>query len=539
MKIKKFLALLLACAMLMSVLVACGKQEEAAEPEAPESAPAEQEAPVEEASKEVVFPLEEKMTFTVFAAEQNSETTNIPNNLAWQKAFEMANIDFEFTEIVSFTDVAEKRNLVINSGDYPEVFMRCNLEADKYGEEGILIPLEDLIREYAPNLTKKLDELNGWGHLQSPDGHIYAMPNISVAQPGYPPIWINKAWLDNLGLEEPKSYDDLYNVLKAFKEQDANGNGDPNDEIPYFPTSGWPMWELIVYEDFLNERGADVGIKDGEVFHLKYSESYKDILAFGAKLYQEGLMYKDAYTTNEEQRVAIAQSTTDNTVGMFADWAPYFVVGNDIAKDAEYIWLKPFQEGTLALQDSVSKHGLYITDKCKNPEVIVAFCDYFYSEEGAILRAMGVEGETYKMHEDGTFEYLVGNGYGDTVTDVRNNNTINNNSIFGAMPDLYYNMKATEGSELEAHLRSERGTVAPMCAPFPALALTAEENDQIATILTDMNLYAATYEAEVVTGVKDLEATWDEYMATMKNMGADTVNAVYQAAYDREMAANN
>ena len=48
--------------------------------------------------------------------------------------------------------------------------------------------------------------------------------------------WINKRWMDNLGLQEPKSLDELYEVLKAFKEEDANGNGDPNDEIPLTAT---------------------------------------------------------------------------------------------------------------------------------------------------------------------------------------------------------------------------------------------------------------------------------------------------------------
>ena len=69
--------------------------------------------------------------------------------------------------------------------------------------------------------------------VTNPDGHIYTLPGKKPLRPkGCDTPFINKAWLDRLGLEMPTTVDEWYEVLKAFKEQDANGNGDPNDEIP-------------------------------------------------------------------------------------------------------------------------------------------------------------------------------------------------------------------------------------------------------------------------------------------------------------------
>ncbi len=86
-----------------------------------------------------------------------------------------------------------------------------------YGEQGILIPLENLISEYAPNLSKILKERPEIKTaITANDGHIYSLPvisqNMSIVQ-----NCINKSWLDKLGLAEPETADELYTVLKAFR----------------------------------------------------------------------------------------------------------------------------------------------------------------------------------------------------------------------------------------------------------------------------------------------------------------------------------
>ena len=71
-------------------------------------------------------------------------------------------------------------------------------------------------------------------YITTPDGNIYSLPNIdgSLHVQYNMKLWINTQWLDNLGLDMPTTTEEFYEVMKAFKEKDANGNGDPNDEIP-------------------------------------------------------------------------------------------------------------------------------------------------------------------------------------------------------------------------------------------------------------------------------------------------------------------
>lgn len=115
---------------------------------------------------------------------------------------------------------------------------------------------------------------------------------------------INKKWLDNLGLEVPETLDDLYNVLKAFKEQDANGNGDPNDEIPISGAKGLSM-------DLLNPFGiTDVNGKrmlvaeDGTLSYYPITEQYKEGLKWLNKLYQEGIIDAEAFTQDDTMLTA-------------------------------------------------------------------------------------------------------------------------------------------------------------------------------------------------------------------------------------------
>jgi len=117
---------------------------------------------------------------------------------AMLKALEQANFEVEFIDVLG-ADLAEKTALVLQSGEYPDFFYKCGLDTGKYGQQGVLIPLEDLIREHAPHLTALLDEKDAWKYITAADGHVYGMPEIDAPGSGQV-MWINQTWMDNLGL---------------------------------------------------------------------------------------------------------------------------------------------------------------------------------------------------------------------------------------------------------------------------------------------------------------------------------------------------
>lgn len=544
MKIKKVTAFFLAAAMAMSVMTGCGSNGSSAsenDSKSSESKPAEEskeekeesDASAESAGGEeasggsITFPLAETMEFTSFSGMNQSYT--LPDTLAMQEAMSRANINITFDSVLS-ADLTEKRNLMLASGEYPDMLFKSGIgmgDLTKYGGQGILIPLEDLIHEYMPNLTAKLDEIDGWQYLTSPDGHIYSIPEIS-ARGEINLFWLNKKWLDNLSLEEPKSMDDLYEVLKAFKEQDANGNGDPEDEIPFSLTQG-DYLGLLKYSGFSYDEGSMCAVIDGKLTYVPTTDYFREYVAYLAKLYQEGLLEQTSFTQGGEQQQATGQS--GDVYGSFWTMGAFLTVGRD--NDDDYVVMTPFHEDTYPIITGIKVGTMAITDACEHPEVLMAWADYLYSEEGGILAWMGVEGKTYQVADNGKWEWMLGGEYGDDIATVRSSATIqgaqNHPSI---QPDFWFEMSPEVDAD-EVYLNNERQRIAGLGkVPLPMMAYTEEDNAQIATFRADIDGYINQFIAQVCTGEVDLESGWDTYLETMEAMGASALAELHEKTYN-------
>ena len=132
----------------------------------------------------------------------------------------------------------QKLNLVLASGELPDVIINFGIPLDQQqtlADQGLIIPVDDLIAKYGDEFAKVLEDMPQIKEVYSlSDGKMYSLPHINecyhctLSQKA----WIYKPWLDKLGLEVPTTTDELYTVLKAFKEKDPNGNGKA-DEIPW------------------------------------------------------------------------------------------------------------------------------------------------------------------------------------------------------------------------------------------------------------------------------------------------------------------
>lgn len=550
MKSKKVIALTMTAALSLSALTGCGGKDSqgssagndkssaegsssAAKEESPEEGNAEDEpggAEEENTSDTITFPLAETMTFTAFAG-MNGDYT-LTDNIAMQKSLVDANINIEFTNVLG-ADLEEKRNLVLNSGEYPDIFIKSYIDADKYGMQGVIIPLEDLMRQYAPNLTALLDERDGWQYITASDGHVYSFPHVGNQGASNPYFWINQKWMNNLNLKEPTSYEELYDVLKAFKEQDANGNGDPNDEIPLFCNTFCNPLMLMQYQSFPYSAWEKLGIIDGKLAYVPATEEYKEFLAFVTRLYQDGLMDPNSFTQPHEQQAPTGQS--GDVLGSFFDAGAFLTVGRD--RDEDYIALTPWDD-CLQLSPGISKGGAAITDACEHPEVVVAWLDTFYTEEGGRLAWMGVEGETYQYNSDGEWEWILGNGHGDDISTVRASSTIQGAQTHPSVePEAWSTQMSPSIDPDEAYLGQQARKVwAHGVVPLPNLVFTEEQNAELSVIKTDIDSYITEYMAKVATGETTLEDSWDEYIETLKAMGMDRMFEIYQEVYDAAIA---
>lgn len=463
--------------------------------------------------------------------------------MLWNEYEKMTDINIDW-ETIQIEGLTEKRNLLMTGGDYPEMFFASAFSKTdllKYGQQGIFLPLNDLIDQYAPNFKKILEENPSIAAgVTLADGKIYGFPtiydpNFAGLQAGTP--WIKKDWLDNLGLEEPQTTDEFYEVLKAFKENDPNGNGEADEQA-------WGgLYGIDEYINFL--RGSFGLNKQGTMnIYLDFEEGtenfrfvpatdgYKELLQYLNKLYSEGLIHKDVFTTTPQDFMAEASR---KEYGVLNGIDP-----GELFKFTGYVGV-PVLEGPngdkeyTAVTNGLGNLGMFVlTDKAENPEAMVRWIDYFYGDEGTKMFFMGFEGVTYEEDANGDFKYL------DTITD--NPDGLNMDqaiSEYLTWPGGYYPGIVKEEFFQGAESNEASTLNAEKAMPYtlsndkvlPGLNYTVEQNDEVSAILTDIQTYVKEMNAAFITGKEDF-SKWDEYKKTLEKMGVDRYLEIAQEAYE-------
>ncbi|UJF34817.1 extracellular solute-binding protein [Paenibacillus hexagrammi] len=328
--------------------------------------------------------------------------------LVFREYEKMTNVKVEFNAIPE--ELYEDRlKMMLTGSDLPDAFMKGALEpvdVAEYGANGTLIPLEDLIDRYAPNLKKLLhDYPEVRAAAYSADGHIYSIPSIvTLSSALSDKHWINKAWLEKSGLPAPVTTDQLRDVLRAFKNQDMNGNGIADDEIPM---TGEDIQQII--DNFSGafglqlQMGYALNIEDGHVRIWLTSDRYKLLLQYLAGLYAEGLLDKDIFDSNYKvffpkitpDRVGVFHNQTDD---IFSGYYKHFM--------ALPPWKGPLGDQLKNQRPMARDFGAFaITSANPFPEITMRWIDYFYGKEGSFFFRMGIEGKTYLKQPDGSYTY--------------------------------------------------------------------------------------------------------------------------------------
>jgi putative aldouronate transport system substrate-binding protein len=449
-----------------------------------------------------------------------------------------SNVDIVW-EVKSSSDWNEQKSLLFASRDMPDIAIgnQTFTTTDISSNRDYFIPLDGLIDAYMPNLKAAFAETPELRRAcTAPDGKIYTLPARLPARPiTRNMLIINKAWLDRLGLAEPQTLDELYQVLKAFKEQDANGNGDPNDEIPC--TDGYGM-DFLTPFGILDCNETNLMIKDGKVVDIRAIPEYREGIAFMARLYADGLLDPEMFTQDDTMRNGKYQSPGVSRVGMSFQWTPDAVFG---AWSGEYIALAPLigPDGKRYAQGdpngvwAISGNEMAITTACAYPEAAARWADQFYTNEAAIQNFWGPIGVVIKANSDGTYE--LNTPPAGTSADawywdqsLRDFGPGYASPAFESM--LKLNPESGDGFKLEID-RLSREYVSP---PFPRISYTADELDELAILSSDIASYMDRSRSKWITegGVAE---EWEAYMAQLNRMGLERYLAIHEAAYRRYM----
>ena len=275
-------------------------------------------------------------------------------------------------------------------------------DANKYGDQGFILDLMQY-KELLPNLlavNEKYPDLLAVS--QTSDGKLYAtgaLANPFTADATYR-TFLNKKYIDNLKIEIPKTIDEYTAMLKRFRDEDADGDGDKTNEVPLDYKYCNTMTDRLLMGTFgVTSNNSAFPLHegdDGKVTML--DDHYKEFLRYLTMLYEEGLMDKNAFSiSNEESNAQIAA----DKVGAYAHWAPFVAYSTDSTEDINlaygYMSLSSQYNGNqqlVVLNPTVSDTvRAFISTKTQYPEACVRFYDFLFTEDGNTSVSTGVPTE--------------------------------------------------------------------------------------------------------------------------------------------------
>lgn len=462
----------------------------------------------------------------------------------------------------------EKLNLVLASGDYPDVFFGMgitpNLEAQYGVDQQIFRPLDDLINKYAPNFNNNLlDKYKSVkGGITSIDGQIYALPTWNDCYHCNYALkyWINHDWLNKLGLKKPTTTEEFYQVLKAFKEQDPNGNG-LADEIPLSGSNTWHGFlEPFIMNAFILDPDDDdkelrTIVRNGKVMTITNTEEYREGLRYIKRLYDEGLIGEGSFTQKADQLKQIATNPDAELVGTIPGGFAGLIIDSTAMPDRyrHYSALSPLEgpsglRQTTKFNSALQTGNFLISATNKYPEAAMRWADFLYTSEGQLRRSGMREGIDYVVAKDGEVGI---NGLQAKIKrltpysqEVQNFGLswlgieyLPEEDRLGEVINQDVDRYTPEGFEMMLYERS-----AEQYAPYvsdiekrlPPTRLSVEENDQIQIIKVELKKYMKESRLKFLLGGWDLDKNWDQYVKGLENLGINEYYEVLQKAYDRQ-----
>ncbi|MBQ4110036.1 MAG: extracellular solute-binding protein [Clostridia bacterium] len=431
---------------------------------------------------------------------------------------------------------AEAFSLMIASNELPDI-IEYNWAKALGGpsssiNDKIIIPLNDLLPEYAPSLNAFLKENPDIDKMVKTDeGQYYVFPFIREDPYLSIPIGpiIRRDWLEELGLETPVTTADWENMLIQFRDKKGAAA----------PLTATGLRYILFLVGCTNEFYID----NGKVKFGPAEPEYKEGLTILHRWFETGLLDKNYVSTDRTMQDAnMLNDKSGATLGAggsgLGKWLETMAPKNTsfdlvgvrypIVKEGDKARFGPF-ESAYPMSNSAA-----ITTACKTPELAAKLLDYTYTEEGHILTNFGVEGKSFN-YVDGypTYSEIVTNNP-DGLTMNQALTIYSRANVAGpCINDKRYleqfYAKPQQKEALNAWLESYD---ASMAALMPSVSLTPEESQDYANLYNEIQKCRDTMSVSFISGVEPL-SNFDKYIDQLKQLGLDKVLEIQQAAYDR------
>lgn len=471
---------------------------------------------------------------------------------------EKTNIHVDFS-IADPKNLQEKLNLALSSGDLPDVILNLDVSPAQqmlYGSQGVIIPLQDLIEQNAPNVKKMFNERPEIKQaITAPGGNIYSLPRVNDCFHCAldRKMYVYQPWLKKLNLQEPTTPDEFEQMLLAFKNQDPNGNG-KKDEIPLAAAIGSAPSEVEVFlmNAFIYDDSTKRLLLENGKIDVAYNKpGWKDGLIYLHKLYSEGLIAPQSLTQDRASLKKMAENPDVPILGAAPAHSPssFTVVDSPSKRWVDFQPIKPLKgptglmTATYVPYDNISNGQFMITKANKHVAESIRWADAFYKLEVGISANIGVQGKDWDMAKPGD----KGRDEQQSVYTVINPVTGTQNRTWDGLGLGYLTDKDYyRGLTVKAYPDKEKmyyDVTKVNYDPYkqivdkivPPLYFTKDESTQVAEVETNLITYMQTMKAKFINGDADINKEWDNYVKTLDGMGLKQYLSIYQQAYDKKV----
>ena len=518
------------------------------EPEtAEESSTSEEPAEPQEPDRPVIeYPAGNGETLSIFTMTP-ARVDSITDIISFAQASENTGVNIDWRE-VSFMAYTENIGLMIASEDYTDMIVAFNASGngnalgslvtmDDAIDQNILTDLTDYLPEYAPDYYAYLQEdpglLNEMKSLEGRIGSFYQIYDGIVAIRG---DVIRQDWLDELGLEVPQTYDQLHDVLTAFKSA-------YDCSFPYLMNmNACDFYQLNAGYGIpgysCGENDLGMFVVDGKVQSTLLADGYREYIQMLADWYSEGLFSQDFTTiisgfmdgTRQQllltDQVGVSYVSNNGSVGYASE-----------ANDPDFA-LSPLPNITKAEGEQVHfiedysrlNTALNIFAACSNIELACNYLNYFYTEEGSLLATYGVEGIDWEYNDQGEPTFTDKVMQHETLTPNMAMQTVTMSSCWiGAYP-----MRIKTYFYTDQQYRNAETWMSNADSEYMLIGVTSPLSDDVTEYnskMSDITTYADTMVLSFITGAEPM-SEWDGFISTIKSLGIEDCVAAMQRAYD-------
>lgn len=561
MKLKKTIPLLLSLALVTGLFSACGGSTSVASAdghtEVETSTSAETSTPTEATSQSSIdaegnlvipetdmalYPLDDGSNVLTFwyGSWENDYLSDITDMWNVQQAREFTGVQVEYS-VCSRATETESVNLMYASGSYCDMINFMG-NAYKGGHaaavaDDIYLDLTDYVEKYAPNysfLINGSDEIHR--DVLSDEGLLCGFFQISTSiQPSFQGVYVRGDWLDALNLDAPATFDELHDVMIAFRDHyDCSFGLSPDSS----GVSGALAYGLDVTATNPNNGGGYI-LKDGTVECSFVSEGMYTYLSYLSQWYAEGLINPDFISGSDSD--IYLESKCGVLTGMAEDiynLPPQASDPNFTLTACVYPTLSGTESIHLGdLGSWVGNAGVALSTTCSNIELACKWLDFFYSDYGYEINNYGQENVTFVYNDDGKVEYtelLTNDPDGLTLVAARSCYTGEGAGARGWL----YDWSATQIGAPEVLQETVVAWATDGAYIMPQMAtLTTEETEQTSSLIGDCSTYWGEAILQFITGELELnEANWQEYVDHVYSLGLQDCLDAQQAAVDRYYA---